>query len=125
MEVELERAWQAGSGTPSERYAYYIRCERLKSNREQCKAPAMKGTRVCYKHAQQDEAERRRVQAIERLRLPSLKDAHSIQTTLNKVMQAILLDEIDERSAGIILRELQEAIGTYNARAHNGQPRKK
>ena len=43
-------------GTPQARYAYYIRCERMKAGGDQCKAPAIKGTRVCYKHTHQEEA---------------------------------------------------------------------
>jgi hypothetical protein len=103
------------SGTSQSRYAYYIRCERIKRNKEQCKAPALKGTRVCYKHTQQDEAESRRAQTIRKLGLPSLNNAYSLQTALERVVKAILLGEIDDRTAGIVLRQLQGSVGFTSA----------
>lgn len=89
------------------RYAYYIRCERMKDRGGQCKAPALKGTRVCYKHRQQDEANRRREEMIRALELPRLSDARSIQAALGKIAQALIDGRIDERCARYLFHWLQ------------------
>src|ERR1051326_59049 len=38
---------------PEARYAYYRRCQVFRRNGEQCKAPAEKGSHICYSHAAQ------------------------------------------------------------------------
>lgn len=107
----MENDWIAPhSGTSATKYAYYTRCERLKKNKEQCRAPALNGTRVCYKHTQQDEVARRREEAIARLELPALRDAKSIQVALHKVMQALVDNRIDEDCGGFLLRRVEAAI---------------
>jgi hypothetical protein len=98
------------AGTSPARYSYYIRCERTKKNNEQCRAPALKGTRVCYKHTQQDEAARRRKEAIASLELPQLTNARDIQAALQKIMQAILDNRIDEDCGGVLLRQVRAAM---------------
>jgi hypothetical protein len=100
----------ANTGISPTKYAYYIRCERMKKNEEQCRAPALKGTRICYKHTQKDETARRREEAIARLELPPLKDARSIQVALHKIGQAIVEGQIDEDCGGYLLRRVQAAI---------------
>jgi hypothetical protein len=92
------------------KYAYYTRCERMKKNKEQCRAPALKGTGVCYKHIQQDETALRREEAIARLELPQLKDARSIQVAIQKIMQAIVDSSIDEDCGRYLLAKMREAI---------------
>src|SRR5437899_6059531 len=56
QEVRPERA-----KAPEARYAYYRRCQKFRRNGGQCKAPAMKGEQICYKHAEQQATEDRRV----------------------------------------------------------------
>ena len=110
-------------GTPQARYAYYIRCERMKDRGGQCKAPALKGTRVCYKHTQQDEARRRREEMIRALELPPLSDVRSIQAALSKIAQALIDDRIDERCAGYLFHRVQTAMRgqRQNRRSRNGE----
>ncbi|HWG48664.1 MAG TPA: hypothetical protein VN669_03170 [Candidatus Acidoferrales bacterium] len=83
----------------------------MKKNKEQCRAPALKGTRVCYKHSQQDETARRREEAIARLELPQLTDARSIQVAVQKIMQAIVDSRIDEDCGRFLLRKVRAAKG--------------
>src|SRR5262249_25427548 len=46
--------------TAEERYAYYRRCQVVRRNGEQCKAPAEKGAQICHAHAGQQAAALRR-----------------------------------------------------------------
>jgi hypothetical protein len=89
-----------------ERYGYYRRCQRFRKNGQQCKAPAVKGTDVCYKHQEQADVERRR---REQLTLPPLVDLKTIQASLHEVAQALLNDRIDEDYAGELLYRLEKA----------------
>lgn len=95
---------------PEVRYAYYIRCERMKDRGGQCKAPALKGTRVCYKHTQRDEAKRKREEMIRALELPPLTDVRRITVALSKIAQALIEDRIDERYAGYLFHRVQTAM---------------
>lgn len=97
-------------GTPQVRYAYYIRCERMKDRGGQCKAPALKGTRVCYKHTQRDEAKRRREEMMRALELPPLTDVRRITVALSRIAQALIDDRIDERCAGYLFHRIQTAM---------------
>ena len=104
----MEKAVKAAtSGMSPGKYGYYIQCERMKKNKEQCRAPALKGTRLCYKHSQQDEAARRREEAIVALELPQLTDARSIQVAIQKIMQAIVDSRIDEDCGRYLLRKVR------------------
>lgn len=97
-------------GTPEVRYAYYIRCERMKDRGGQCKAPALKGTRVCYKHTQQDEAKRRREEMIRALELPPFSNPKSLPATLRKIAQALIDGLIDEGCARYLFHQVQTAM---------------
>jgi hypothetical protein len=92
-----------------ERYSYYRRCQRLGRNGQQCKAPAMKGQEVCYKHEVQAETQKRRVAMREGLALPPLVDLKSVQAAIWKVAKAIANDDIDEKVASEMLHKLQNA----------------
>lgn len=87
-----------------ERYGYYRRCQRFRKNGEQCKAPAVKGADVCYKHQEQADLIRRR---REQFALPPLVDLKTIQASIHAVMQALLDDRIDEDYAGELLHRLE------------------
>jgi hypothetical protein len=88
-----------------ERYAYYRRCQTFRSNGERCKAPAMKGERLCYKHEQQAQAQRRR----QSFTLPPLVDLKSVQGAIRDVAQAIIEGRIDDDYAGALLNRIQNA----------------
>lgn len=96
-----------------DRYAYYRRCRVFRRNGEQCKAPAMKGTHICYKHLQHAEMEQRwKLQREKLLSQPGLGfgDFCSIQRTISAASQAMVDDSIDLKVAGRLMVELQMAI---------------
>ena len=92
-----------------ERYAYYRRCQQSRRNGERCKAPAMKGQALCYKHAQETELELRRQTMRQKFALPPLKDLRTVQLSIGEVAKAIIEDRIDEGYAGELLAELERA----------------
>jgi hypothetical protein len=87
------------------RYGYYRRCQQVRRKGEQCKAPAMKGELLCYKHEQQAEKQRRH----ERFVLPPLTDFNAVRKALCQVAQAIIDGRIEHDHAGELLHRLQNA----------------
>jgi hypothetical protein len=111
---------------PEARYAYYRRCQQFRRNGEQCKAPAMKGEAICHRHAEQQDAERRR--RLERRELLSRPGAgpesfRAIQRTIGMVAQALLDDRIDAKLAGRLIIEIQNAIRVKRALAAEARRR--
>lgn len=92
-----------------ERYGYYRRCQTFRRNGEQCKAPAIKGDSLCYKHAQEADLAQRRQTMRQRFVLPPLRDLKTVQRSLGEVAKAIIEDRIDEEYAGELLQELERA----------------
>jgi hypothetical protein len=110
------------------RYDYYRRCQALRANGLQCKAPAMKDHDICRKHAEQREkalrAESQRRDFIARTsENPDCKDAEgvfhdakirdaksgdamNINRKIRDLMQAMLDGRIDEDTAGAMLDEI-------------------
>jgi hypothetical protein len=94
-------------------YAYYRRCQHWRRKGEQCKAPAMKGEAICYRHAQQADTERRcQEQRRELLSRPGagLGSFRAIQRTISDLAGAILADSIDRKTAGRLMVDIQVAI---------------
>jgi hypothetical protein len=89
-----------------ERYGYYRRCQRFRSNGQQCKAPAMKDADRCYKHQEQADVERRR---RAQYTLPPLVDLKTVQRAISDVAQALWQDRIDPDYAGELLQKLESA----------------
>ena len=106
------------------RYAYYRRCQLFRRNGEQCKAPAEKGSHICYAHAGQQatafrrDLERRIVLAeavavMRRRGKPACEladlftDFKGIQVTLAVVSRALIHGRIDCKTAGRLLVHLQ------------------
>ena len=109
---------------PEARYAYYRRCQVFRKGGEQCKAPAEKGSLICYAHAGQlatavrRERERRAVleEAVAQMRRrgrPGCKmadlfmDFKSINVTLAVIAQALIDGRIDCKTAGRLVVQLQ------------------
>jgi hypothetical protein len=109
---------------PEARYAYYRRCQVFRKGGEQCKAPAEKGSHICYAHAGQQatafrqDLERRIVlaEAVAEMRrqghakceLANLfMDFKGIQVTLAVIARAIIGGRIDCKTAGRLLVHLQ------------------
>ncbi len=109
---------------PQARYSYYRRCRVFRHNGEQCKAPAEKGSHICYAHAGQQamalrrDLERRVVlaEAVAEMRRQGhtecelenlLMDFKGIQVTLAVMARAIIHGRIDSKTAGRLVVHLQ------------------
>jgi hypothetical protein len=109
---------------PEARYAYYRRCQVFRKGGEQCKAPAEKGSQICYAHAGQlatavrRERERRAVlaEAVAQMRKRGrlecemadlFMDFKGINMTLAVMAQAVIDGRIDCKTAGRLVVQLQ------------------
>lgn len=87
------------------------RCQHIKVNGTQCGSPALRDASYCYYHI------RYHWQQLETLQdnnewcesLPTLEDANSIQVALAKVIEQLVLKEIDHKTAALMLYALQTA----------------
>ncbi len=89
------------------------RCQHLKVNGTQCGSPALRRNRFCFFHKRfQDEriklvADRKRASAT--FVLPVLEDANSIQIALMQVMRLLVSQQIESKTASLLLYALQTA----------------
>jgi hypothetical protein len=114
----------AAERIPEARYAYYRRCQVFRKGGEQCKAPAEKGSHICYAHAGQlamavrRERERQAVlaEAVAQMRKRGrpecqmadlFMDFKGINVTLAVMMQAVINGRIDCKTAGRLVVQLQ------------------
>lgn len=90
------------------------RCQHLKINGNQCGSPALRRNRFCFFHKRfQDEriklsADRAR-RGVATFVLPVLEDANAIQIALMQVMRLLLSQQIDHKTASLLLYALQTA----------------
>jgi len=113
-----------GTKMPGARYAYYRRCQIVRRNGEQCKAPAEKDADVCYAHAGQLAMALRRKrelmamleEAAERMRRRGkpefsvadiFSDFSAIQVIIAVMAQALIDGRIDCKTAGRLAVRLQ------------------
>ncbi len=85
-------------------------CSHIKANGVLCASPALRGLAFCYFHERWRRTRphpRRLAQVV--IDLPLLEDANAIQVALQRVMQAIVEDRLDTKSAGLLLYALQTA----------------
>jgi hypothetical protein len=87
------------------------RCQHRKHNGSRCGSPAMKGKRLCYFHEESRKTYPRRVAAPLLPDFPVIEDRRSVQIALNQVVQALLHQSIDHRTAAQVLCGLQMALG--------------
>lgn len=109
---------------PEARYAYYWRCQVFRRDGVQCKAPAEKGSHICYAHAGQlamavrREKERQAVlaEAVAQMRKRGrpecevadlFMDFKGINVTLAVAAQALIEGRIDCKTSGRLLVQLQ------------------
>jgi len=109
---------------PEARYAYYRRCQVFRKGGEQCKAPAEKGSHICYAHAGQlatavrRERERQVVlaEAVAQMRKQGRPDCEmadlfmdfkGINMTLAVMAKALIAGRIDCKTAGRLVVQLQ------------------
>jgi len=101
------------------------RCQHLKINGTQCGSPALRRNRFCFFHKRfQDEriklsADRAR-RGVATFVLPVLEDANSIQIALMQVMRLLVSQQIDHKTASLLLYALQTA--STNLRMTNFKP---
>jgi len=121
---EAIRAKAAEERIPEARYDYYRRCQVFRKGGAQCKAPAEKGSHICYAHAGQlatavrRERERRAVleEAVTQMRKRGrpecemadlFMDFKGINMTLAVMAQAVIDGRVDCKTAGRLVVQLQ------------------
>ena len=93
---------------------YPNRCQHLKVNGTQCGSPALRRNRYCFFHKRfQDERIRLNADRARRgsstFILPVLEDANSIQMAIMQVMRLLVSNEIEHKTASLLLYALQTA----------------
>lgn len=94
--------------------SYPNRCQHIKINGTQCGSPALRRNRFCFFHKRfQDERIRLSADRAHRgtatFVLPVLEDANSIQIALMQVMRLLVSQQIDHKTASLLLYALQTA----------------
>jgi|SRR5579862_805660 len=90
------------------------RCQHLKINGTQCGSPALRRNRFCFFHKRfQDERIKlstdRARRGVATFILPVLEDANSIQIALMQVMRLLISQQLDHKTASLLLYALQTA----------------
>ncbi len=88
------------------------RCQHIKVNGIQCGSPAKRDEMHCFFHEQCRLMSRQiNMRFSERgiITLPTLEDANSIQLGLAEVMRLLVTNQIDHRTASLLLRALRTA----------------
>ena len=86
------------------------RCQHIKTNGVRCGSPALRERRHCFFHHRAHSLRRLRLKRPnQRLVIPLLEDANSIQMAIQQVAEAIAEDRIDNRRAGLLLFAFQTA----------------
>ena len=88
-----------------------LRCQHIKINGTQCGSPSLRETKYCYYHIHYYWREREALENKTEFRqtLPTLEDANSIQMWLAKMIERLVLQEIDPKAAALVLYALQTA----------------
>lgn len=87
------------------------RCQHIKVNGTQCGSPGLRDSKFCYYHIRYHWPE---LQAMEdnnewRKTFPTLEDANAVQVSLANVMERLISEEIDHKTAALLLYALQTA----------------
>jgi hypothetical protein len=102
------------------------RCQQIKVNGTQCASPALRRQKFCYFHKQYREKRLEINSNIQRERwkitLPMLEDANSIQMGLLQVMRLLVTQQIDHRTAGLMLYALQTASANLKRTSFEPEP---
>jgi hypothetical protein len=108
----------AGDSVAEPRYAYYRRCQKFRCNGAQCKAPALKGEILCYKHAAQAVAAERRERAVKSLGISGrIGSARDLQVAISKTAQALASGRLDVKAAAMMLEKIRAAAAGLQTRA--------
>jgi len=99
------------------------RCQHIKVNGTQCGSPALREEQCCYFHMRW----RRKSMDINMnfhvrgtITLPTLEDANSIQVGLAEVMRLLVTNQIDHRTAALLLHALRTA--SFNVKLTSLEP---
>jgi hypothetical protein len=92
MKITLERANNAP------------RCRFEKANGAMCRAPRVRGKKLCHMHLMMEEAR------PEKISLPGLSDANAIQAAIAKGAQALVDGKIEQKQASVLGYYLQLAL---------------
>lgn len=96
---------------------YPNRCQHIKVNGVQCGSPALRRNRFCFFHKRfHDErirlaTDKARARRASTFVLPVLEDANSVQIALMQVMRMLLSNQIEHKTASLLLYALQTASG--------------
>ncbi len=87
------------------------RCQHIKVNGTQCGSPALRDSKHCYYHVRYHWPELEALPDNNEWRKPlaTLEDANSIQVSLANVMERLVMQEIDHKTAALMLYALQTA----------------
>ena len=87
------------------------RCQHIKVNGTQCGSPALRDSKHCYYHVRYHWPELEALPDNNEWRQPlaTLEDANSIQVSLANVMERLVMQEIDHKTAALMLYALQTA----------------
>jgi hypothetical protein len=101
------------------------RCQHIKVNGIQCGSPAVRNERHCYFHEQCRLMSREiNMKFTEHgiIKLPTLEDANSIQLGLAEVMRLLVTNQIDHRTASLLLRALRTAAANVKFTSFEPKP---
>ncbi|MFZ0796744.1 MAG: hypothetical protein WCA13_08190 [Terriglobales bacterium] len=100
------------------------RCQHIKVNGIQCGSPALRSETYCFFHNQCRVLCRQINMKFSEhgiITLPTLEDANSIQLGLAEVMRLLVTQQIDHRTASLLLRALRTAAA--NVKFTNLEPK--
>ena len=102
--------------------SHISRCQHIKVNGTQCGSPSLRETKYCYYHIRYHWPELDALEdKVEWFKpLPTLEDANSIQVSLAKVMEQLVTEEIDHKTAALWLYALQ--IASMNLKRTSLEP---
>jgi hypothetical protein len=101
------------------------RCQHIKVNGIQCGSPALRNERHCYFHDQSRAMSRQidmKCSEHRVINLPTLEDANSIQLGLAEVMRLLVTNQIDHRTASLLLRALRTAAANVKFTSFEPKP---
>jgi hypothetical protein len=80
------------------------RCQRVMGNGRRCRAPRVRGKKLCHMHQAMEDAR------PQKLDLPSLDNAGDIQLAIAKIAQALVDGKLEQKQASTLTYVLQLAI---------------
>ncbi len=101
------------------------RCQHIKVNGTQCGSPALREEKCCYYHVRYRRMNLEvNLNCPERgtVTLPTLEDANSIQVGLAEVMRQLVTQQIDHRTAALLLYALQTASANLKYTSFEPEP---